>query len=358
MAFNEGLKQKIDLLGALEARRRMEQIGANDDLQRRLMQEQLKAAEFQNMKAREVPTMTVPSSGLTGMPTKKFLHEMPGYISGVDPTEVFKEWNQNFRQGMASGGGRGGGGGGGGDDPANTHSDPYSNYTPNQLKELNAINDYQPQQKKTGKDSATIATELAKLYGRGGDGAGQGATIPSDPLELKRTLADEAANVGSMQSLINQGKAKGFGGKLGDMNPAEGMQPVTGAVNKEADKWNREVDTWLNTGSTVPPSTWPDHIRNAAANERTQRDAETKAKAGAATSRIKGREQESASLKNLQKQLYSQPEWKDPEIDDEVKREIKEVLPGFIRGAIARNEEPDIRELIDGILIKAGYKKK
>jgi len=109
MAFNEGLKQKIDLLGALEARRRMEQASANDDMQRRLMQEQLKAAEWQNLKDREVPTMTVPSSGLTGMPTKKFLHEMPGYISGVDPTEVFRQWNQNFRQGMAGGGGGGGG---------------------------------------------------------------------------------------------------------------------------------------------------------------------------------------------------------------------------------------------------------
>lgn len=164
MAFNEGLKQKIDLLGALEARRRMEQIGANDDLQRRLMQEQLKAAEFQNMKSQEVPTMTVPSSGLTGMPTKKFLHEMPGYISGVDPTEVFKEWNQNFRQGMASGGG-GRGSGGGGEDLGNTHSDPYSNYTPNQLSEMNAINEWQPQQAQKGRDSATVAGELGALYG-------------------------------------------------------------------------------------------------------------------------------------------------------------------------------------------------
>ncbi len=161
MAFNEGLKQKIDLLGALEARRRMEQIGANDDLQRQLMQEQLKAAEFQNMKAMDVPTMTVPSSGLTGMPTKKFLHEMPGYISGVDPTEVFREWNQNFRQGMASGGG---GGGGGGEDAGNTHSDPYSNYTPNQLSEMNAINEWQPQQAKRGIDSVTVAGELSALY--------------------------------------------------------------------------------------------------------------------------------------------------------------------------------------------------
>jgi hypothetical protein len=159
MAFNEGLKQKIDLLGALEARRRMEQIGANDDLQRQLMQEQLKAAEFQNMKAMDVPTMTVPSSGLTGMPTKKFLHEMPGYISGVDPTEVFREWNQNFRQGMASGGG-----GGGGEDAGNTHSDPYSNYTPNQLSEMNAINEWQPQQAKRGIDSVTVAGELSALY--------------------------------------------------------------------------------------------------------------------------------------------------------------------------------------------------
>ena len=135
MAFNEGLKQKIDLLGALEARRRMEQASANDDMQRRLMQEQLKAAEWQNLKDREVPTMTVPSSGLTGMPTKKFLHEMPGYISGVDPTEVFRQWNQNFRQGMASGGG-GHYGRGGGEELAPQGS-PYSYEGPDHSKPVN-----------------------------------------------------------------------------------------------------------------------------------------------------------------------------------------------------------------------------
>lgn len=107
MAFMENKLQMIDLLGALAAKQKSRENEKAQELQNQLMQQQLEAMKWQNMKDREVQTMTVPSSGLTGMPTKKFLHEMPGYISGVDPTEVFKEWNQNFRQGMTAGGGGG-----------------------------------------------------------------------------------------------------------------------------------------------------------------------------------------------------------------------------------------------------------
>ena len=163
MAFMEGKLQPIDLLAALQARR-----GLQDDiesrkqreLQNKLLQEQLKAAEWQNLQAREVPTMTVPSSGLTGMPTKKFLHEMPGYISGVSPTDVFNQWNQNFRQGMASGGGGGYGGRGGmgGGEPQEQAS-PYS---------------YEGPDHSVAKDSTSAAMRLAELFGRGVGGPGGG----------------------------------------------------------------------------------------------------------------------------------------------------------------------------------------
>lgn len=175
MAYTEKLLPVSDLFAAWQNRRAMElqDNGAakeRENLQNRLLQEQVKAAEWENVLSKERPTITLPAGpGLGGMREKQFLDQQAGYISGTKPADVFNQWQQNFRTGMTAGGGRGGGGGGG-EDAANTRSDPYSNYTPNQLAEQNAINEYQPQQNKKTGDSATIATELAKLYGRGGEG--------------------------------------------------------------------------------------------------------------------------------------------------------------------------------------------
>ncbi len=203
MAFNEGLKQKIDLLAALQARR-----GFDDDvesrkqkeLQNRLMQEQLDAAEWQNLKDRTRPTMTVPSSGLTGMPHKIFLDEAAGYISGVSPTDTFNQWNQNFRQGMASGGGGGGYGGGrqgsGGGGATETkepggkvdvQSGGYGYYGPDRNVQL---------------DSVSAAKDLAALYGVPNAGPGGGAVSNGDtyksfsesPVENTGRIVDARGN--------------------------------------------------------------------------------------------------------------------------------------------------------------------
>lgn len=151
MAFNEGLKQRIDMLGALQARRQMEQSSEQrkqQELQNQLMQEQLEAAKWQNLVSKDRPTITLPAGpGLGGMREKQFLDQQAGYISGVSPTDTFNQWNQNFRQGMASGGGGGRGGYGGGE-PA-TPAPTMEYYGPDHSKPM---------------DSASIAGELSKLY--------------------------------------------------------------------------------------------------------------------------------------------------------------------------------------------------
>lgn len=117
MAFLEGKLQPIDLLAALQARRQFEQTSEQrrqQELQNKLMQEQLEAAEWANLKAKERPTITLPAGpGLGGMREKQFLDQQAGYISGVSPTDTFNQWQQNFRTGMTAGGGGGGGRSGG-----------------------------------------------------------------------------------------------------------------------------------------------------------------------------------------------------------------------------------------------------
>ncbi len=154
MAFLEGKLQPIDLLAALQARRQFEQTSEQrrqQELQNKLMQEQLEAAEWANLKAKERPTITLPAGpGLGGMREKQFLDQQAGYISGVSPTDTFNQWQQNFRTGMTAGGGgyggRGGYGGGGQQAPPES---PYSYIGPDHSV---------PQ------DSVGAANRLAELY--------------------------------------------------------------------------------------------------------------------------------------------------------------------------------------------------
>lgn len=182
MAFTEGKLQMIDLLGALQAKRSLQddiEAQRQRELQNKLLQEQLEAAKWENLKSKEVPTMTVPSSGLTGMPTKKFLHEMTGYISGVDPTTVFNQWNQNFRQGMVAGGG--GGRGYGRDDQQQAQPAMGMDYI--------------------GPDHSAAPTTVQAAQNLGD--LMEKIRTPG-PATLPDILADEQANKAGMSSLVNQ----------------------------------------------------------------------------------------------------------------------------------------------------------
>jgi len=371
MAFRESKIQLVDLLSAAEFARnkkRQEEDAKRQALQNQLIQQQIEAAKWQNLKDKERPTMTLPAGpGLGGMREKRFLDEQAGYISGVSPTDTFNQWNQNMRQAMASGGGRGGGGGGG-EDLGNTHSDPYSNYTPNQLAELNAINEYQPQKNvKSGGDisleraannlGALFRPPVTQLDGKKGVGLPPSPDT-SNPQTLAGLLADEAGNIGGMNSLVGQAISKGKGNKLTGFNASEGMTPIRNQVEKTGKDWDAKINTWMNTGSAVPPDDWPEDVRNKAANMKTQTEQTGKIKTKAAEDRGATRVAEQKDIEKYTNELYKNPYWTGGKLNGEVvekmpeniKKEIKRVLPGFILAAKNKNTVPDIQSLIDSFM--------
>ncbi len=125
MAYTEKLLPVSDLFAAWQNRRAMElqDNGAakeREGLQNRLLQEQVKAAEQQNLMSREAGSATVVPDKTSGMLTGEFgnflnkrqqLTDMPGYVSGVAPAQYEAE-QAALRQALASGSGWGGGGGG------------------------------------------------------------------------------------------------------------------------------------------------------------------------------------------------------------------------------------------------------
>lgn len=119
MAYTEKLLPVEALFSAWQNRRQNElrddsAAKEREQIQNELLKEQLAAAKWQNMSAKERPTITLPAGpGLGGMREKQFLDQQAGYISGVSPADTFAQWQQNFRQGMTAGGGGGGGGRGG-----------------------------------------------------------------------------------------------------------------------------------------------------------------------------------------------------------------------------------------------------
>jgi hypothetical protein len=121
MAFNEGKHQLIDLLGAMQVGRQNKQNDNNskirDQLQNQLMQEQIKAAEWNNLVNKQMSTATVKPDKTAGMLTGEFgnflnlrqpISEMPGYVTGTNPAQYEAE-QMAIRNTLAAGNGGGGG---------------------------------------------------------------------------------------------------------------------------------------------------------------------------------------------------------------------------------------------------------
>lgn len=116
MAFMEGKTQLIDLLGAMQManqNKQRQQGGANDDLQRRLMQQQLEAAKWNLEKEKGAATASVVPDKTAGMLTGEFgnflstrqpLNQMPGYVTGTSP-EAYQAQQMAIREALAHGGG-------------------------------------------------------------------------------------------------------------------------------------------------------------------------------------------------------------------------------------------------------------
>lgn len=337
MAFNEGLKQKIDFLGAMAARRQMQESAEAERqraLQNRLMQEQIKAAEWQNLKDRERQTITLPAGpGLGGMREKQFLDQQAGYISGVSPEKVFEQWQQNFRSGMNAGGGGGGRGGSGYDAAPQQAANPYSYIGPDHSAAP------------TAEQAAVNLGNLMKDVRT--PGVAPGTTVAEQ-------ISGEQSNVDSMKNLLGQAGIMENTGSF-----TEGMLPTQDALNKDLDKLNSEYNTWINTGSTTPPKHWPQEVREGAAQAKeSQKDLEFKKKEEA-DARIKRREKEAQEKRKYYKELYSLPEWRGNEntgvapIPENIKTEIERILPGFILAAENKGRVPDLRSLINSFKAQA-----
>jgi hypothetical protein len=160
MAFMEGKLQLIDLVAAA-------QLKAQRDAEKKRQQEAAGQPDYGPLGSKFYQQgedyMVVPMGGKSpveaamGMTEKQPLSKTVGYISGTPGADVFKEKMATGRALLdaASRGGYGGGGGGG------QPQDPYSNYAPGHLEQMNAINEYQPQQNPKTNATKDISSMLA-----------------------------------------------------------------------------------------------------------------------------------------------------------------------------------------------------
>ena len=304
-----------DLLAAWQSRFQRERQGEADQanagqrkIQEQMAAEQLKSLQEENKKAELIRSLLTSTTNRPGTPSDSVYSQGFGnfWNRERDLEDLSMLTGNKMPPRGLGGGGRGGGGGGGGGSEQPVTA-PGSNYAPGQLEEMNAINDYQPQQAKP--QVADVASLLGQIYRPGG---GEQAPAP-----IADQLADEQQNQAGFQSLIDQSGGKIPQGMMG------GTSPVQSSINSEVQA-------------------------NALAEKM---KAQPKIKAEAADKRIKGREQEQKELEKYQTQLYKSKEWRGgtdvPAIPDEVKREIIKLLPGFILAAKNRGQAPDIQSLID-----------
>jgi hypothetical protein len=233
MAYGNKLLSIDALLAAWQNRNQMEGNSAQNAMQQKMVEKQLEAQQLANeqakwnlLKEKTRPTMTVPSSGLSGMPHKIFLDEAAGYIGGVSPTDTFNQWNQNFRQGMASGGGGGGyGGRGRGEEQQSQSESPYN---------------YEGPDHSIQKDSVGIASRLAELYGRGTNGGLGGGAVSN------------ASTFGDTYKSFSENPVMDSG-KIVDANGNETITGPTPAADYQAGLAGKaEVDAILREREELP----------------------------------------------------------------------------------------------------------
>jgi len=215
---------------------------------------------------------------------------------------------------MASGGGGGYGGRGGmgGGEPQEQAS-PYSYEGPDHSK---------------ASDSVSVANQLAKLYGRNGGASAPQADL-SNPNELANAIRTEQENVGGMQSLISQ--AKGKGKDLSGSNLTSDMTPVTDEAGKQANKLNSEYNTWMNSGSTIPPKEWPQEMRERGAAEKAKLKDNT---AG----------QQKKEMDTYYNKLYSSNEFKNA---GENKKKMEDEYSKYIKWALETKRRPNLPSFFD-----------
>lgn len=330
MAFLEGKLQPIDLLAALQARRQFEESqrgNAERERQQQLQNELLKQQIQKNEDVRGLAlgqggfpyTSAMSNSASIGYPEYRLNQERQLALSQLTGQPLPNQGITGY-----GGGGRYGGMGGGQDAVA-----------PSGMNYIGPDHSAAP-------DVATAAQNLGNVM------AGVREPGPSPITDL---LAAEQGNVAGVNSLVNQAINRGLGEKFTGADMTEGMTPTADKLKRDSLGWNEKIDTWMKSGSTVPPSAWPEEIRNTAANIKTQQKEYTGKKEKEANLRGDRRKDESETLAKYQRELFSLPEWRGTSnieaMPQDVKNQVLMVLPGFIMAARNRGQEPDIRSLIE-----------
>ena len=227
MPYSEKLLNVSDLLSAWQNRAMREgsqaeqaEISKQRSLQNELLQQEIqKNKDIRDLALGQggIPyTSAMSNSASIGYPEYRIEQEGQKKLSQLTGRPM-------PTQGIVGGGYGGHGGWGGGGGTPEPQRDPYSNYTGNQLAEMNAINEWQPQQQK-GNVSTTPMP----------------GTIPvgnSAPQTIPDMLADSVANQKGLESLY---------GQAGSTLPAETqknidderrgiLKPVSDLMKEQAD---------------------------------------------------------------------------------------------------------------------------
>jgi hypothetical protein len=331
MPYGNKLLSIDQLLAAWQNRNQMENNSSQTAMQQKLAEKQLEAQDLANKKAAlEMDLITSPFNIQRERWAGSGNANTPGVDKAISDNQKMQKLSMLTGKNMPNMGITGYGGGwgdrghgDGGGEIQRPAPGGYEYYGPDHSKEPTTVE---------------AATQLGNIMREG---------VPQQAPTIADLMAEEQGNVAGMQSLVNQAGNRGLGDKVAGAGLTDNMEPTKLDQSQKMVDINTQFDTWMKSGSTVPPKEWPEEMRNTAANLR----AEEKRKADDAKGRTERRKSEQSELSTYQNKLYSNPDWKskDDPIPQEIKAKIKQVLPGFVRAARSKNppQEPDIQNLID-----------
>ncbi len=337
-----------DLLAAMQFRRQKEQQdeGMNDPfvikqklIAERMAEEQLKAAQEANKMAEMKRSMLTP----TGMPAATDSPYTRGYPAFAKAQEIERLLT------LMNGGQPRGGGGGGGEEPS--YAQQMEARTNKQAADQLALNESFNPPKPDPYDTFMQTTQEMKTQGQP---SGGGNNQPTTVAEL---LADEQSNTAGYGGLLNQAKGKPksplYGSALTPTTTQDimtGTTPVQDTVNKENKAKVMDLQTWLNTGSTVPPKEWTPEMRSTAADIKSQEEKDLAIKKEDTKTRIDNRKNQKTEINKYEADLYKNPLWK--EVPANERADIKEKYMAFVKWVIKNNGVPDTQSFLDKLFVK------
>jgi hypothetical protein len=263
MAYTEKLLPVEALLGMWQNRRQQETqdtsaMKEREKLQNEMLRKQIEMADWNMIKEKSPDTMTVKTgsgamAGEPGFTEKRFLSDVPGYISGTPGAQVFAEKMATGRA-MLDAMSRGGSTarqepGGGTQEPSMTYTGPDHSQN----------------------STVDIANALGQLYRPGGE------DIPQQPQTMADALADEQQNKAGYESLIKEKYS--MPSPETTNNLMANTDPVAAAIAKR-DADNRVFsDLYMSGAAPLPKTLRPEDqlnlVNQKKAKEKTEKLPET-----------------------------------------------------------------------------------